>query len=66
MGASARVRCWADDLPPLHRLAADLFYGKKEPVFLSTAVAEYQELKGEDPSSKGGKLRREVVSHFIA
>jgi integrase len=57
---------WADDLPPLHRLAADMFYGKKEPVFLSSAVAEFQELKGEDPNSKAGALRRSVVSTFIA
>ncbi len=57
---------WADDLPPLHRLAADLYYGKKEPFFLSAAITEFQELKGEDPSSKGGKLRRSVVSGFIA
>lgn len=57
---------WADDLPPLHRLAADLFYGKKQPVFLSSAIKEFQELKGEDPASRAGALRRRVVSEFIA
>tara|TARA_R100000935_G_scaffold58887_1_gene99080 strand:- start:10445 stop:11854 length:1410 start_codon:yes stop_codon:yes gene_type:complete len=56
---------WGDDLPPLHRLAADMFYGRKEPVFLSSAVTEFQELKGEDPKSKAGALRRSVVSAFI-
>ncbi|WP_375708115.1 DUF6538 domain-containing protein, partial [Sulfitobacter sp. HGT1] len=59
------IASWADDLPPLHRLAADLFYGKKPPVFLSSATMEFQELKGEDPVSRAGTLRRRVVSEFI-
>ncbi|WP_448325538.1 DUF6538 domain-containing protein [Sulfitobacter sp. M13] len=56
---------WADDLPPLHRLVADLYYGKRVPFSLSQAITEFQELQGEDPNSKGGKLRQGVVPAFI-
>ncbi len=57
---------WHEDLPAVHRLAGDLFYGAKEPIFLSAALKEFQDLKGEDASSRAGTDRVRVVSDFIA
>lgn len=56
---------WHEDLPPVHRLAGDLFYGAKEPVFLSAALKDFQSLKGEDESSRAGTDRVRVVTDFI-
>lgn len=56
---------WHESLPPVHKLAGDLFYGAKEPVFLSSALREFQSLKGEDASSRAGKDRVRVVCDFI-
>ncbi|ARE81786.1 site-specific tyrosine recombinase XerC [Roseovarius mucosus] len=56
---------WHEDLPPVHRLAGDLFYGAKEPIFLSSALKEFQSLKGEDESSRAGTDRVRVVNDFI-
>ncbi|RYH09959.1 DUF6538 domain-containing protein [Tropicimonas sp. IMCC6043] len=56
---------WDTELPPVHRLAADMFYGDKVPVFLSNALKEFQTLKVQDPSTDGEKGRVRVVNEFI-
>ena len=57
---------WREDLPPVHRVAGDLFYGSKVPVFLSEALRAYQELKGEDPTSDAGVYRTRVIDKFMS
>ncbi|MBO9449898.1 tyrosine-type recombinase/integrase [Tropicibacter sp. R16_0] len=64
-GSHNQYKNWHKDLPPVHRMAGDLFYGGKEPVFLSVALKEFQELKGEDPKDRAGKDRVRVVNEFI-
>jgi integrase len=53
-------------LPPTEKLAVDLFYGAERPVFLSEALAKFQDLKVEDLSSKSERDRVRVVTEFIA
>ncbi|MBO9445966.1 hypothetical protein J7416_09060 [Ruegeria sp. R14_0] len=57
---------WQNDLPLIHRRAADLFFGEKPPMFLSEGLKRYFELTGEDPESRQGIGRSRVVNYFIS
>ncbi|MGJ8547244.1 MAG: DUF6538 domain-containing protein [Sulfitobacter sp.] len=56
---------WGQNLPPIQRVAAEMFYGADEPIFLSSALEIFQSLKGEDPSSRSGVDRKRVVADLI-
>lgn len=51
-------------MPLPYRMAADLFYGTKAPLFMSEALKQFQQLKGEKPDTKSAKDRCRVVQDF--
>ncbi|KHA51989.1 DUF6538 domain-containing protein [Sulfitobacter geojensis] len=57
---------WGARLPSEYQLAAEMYYGKKKPIFLSEALKEFLELKGESPDHGAGRDRNRVVSEFIS
>ncbi len=60
----ARPKWWRE-VSPEYQMAQDLFNGKKAPLFLSDVLVKFQELKGEDPTTKKGADRVRVVEDFI-
>lgn len=66
LDAQTHTSHWCENLPPVHRVAGDLLYGSKVPVFLSEALRAYQELKAEDPASNAGVYRIRVIDEFTS